>query len=225
MKKCIYHGSVNIIKKPIFGYGKIHNDYGLGFYCTEDIELAKEWAVNKIQNGFANKYELELDGLKTLDLNQPQYCVMHWLALLLNNRTFQTQYPLAQDAKEYILKTFLIDVNEYDVIIGYRADDSYFAFANDFINGAISYRQLCYAIKLGDLGQQIVLKSEKAFNQISFLEAIPVEHGIYYPKKNQRDIKARQDYISSKTAKREKGDIYINQILNEEMQEDDPRLQ
>ena len=43
--------------------------------------------------------------------------------------------------------------------IGYRADDSYFSFASDFINGAISYRQLCNAMCLGKLGQQFVLKS------------------------------------------------------------------
>lgn len=44
MKKSliIYHGSGEIIEKPQFGYGNPKNDYGLGFYCTEDIELAKE---------------------------------------------------------------------------------------------------------------------------------------------------------------------------------------
>ena len=30
----------------------------------------------------------------------------------------------------------------YDVIIGYRADDSYFAFAQDFLNNAISLNTL-----------------------------------------------------------------------------------
>ena len=38
----IYHGSKDIIKQPEYGKGKPHNDYGLGFYCTEDIEMAKE---------------------------------------------------------------------------------------------------------------------------------------------------------------------------------------
>ena len=42
----IYHGSKDIIKIPLYGYGKKYNDYGLGFYCTENIELAKEWAVD-----------------------------------------------------------------------------------------------------------------------------------------------------------------------------------
>ena len=47
----IYHGSKNIITKPEFGKGNIANDYGLGFYCTENIELAKEWACSdKVTN-------------------------------------------------------------------------------------------------------------------------------------------------------------------------------
>ena len=38
----IFHGSKKIIEKPQFGVGKIHNDYGRGFYCTESLEIAKE---------------------------------------------------------------------------------------------------------------------------------------------------------------------------------------
>lgn len=37
----IYHGSPNIVT-PVFGEGKDYNDYGQGFYCTENLELAKE---------------------------------------------------------------------------------------------------------------------------------------------------------------------------------------
>ena len=37
----IYHGSENIIYTPVFGGGNPGNDYGRGFYCTEDKELSK----------------------------------------------------------------------------------------------------------------------------------------------------------------------------------------
>ena len=56
--KIIYHGSKDIIKHPEFGKGKSYNDYGLGFYCTENLDLALEWAVDLNRNGYANKYEL-----------------------------------------------------------------------------------------------------------------------------------------------------------------------
>ena len=67
MKIC--HGSNNIIEKPIYGYGKTYNDYGLGFYCTENIELAHEWAVSELSKGYANCYELDVTNLKILNLN------------------------------------------------------------------------------------------------------------------------------------------------------------
>ena len=41
----LYHGSSFIIERPEFGKGNPFNDYGLGFYCTETLELAKEWSV------------------------------------------------------------------------------------------------------------------------------------------------------------------------------------
>ena len=41
-KIILYHGSNEKIERPIFGKGKVYNDYGQGFYCTEHIELAKD---------------------------------------------------------------------------------------------------------------------------------------------------------------------------------------
>lgn len=47
MKKILYHGSEKIIEKPVYGFGKAYNDYGLGFYCTEELDMAKEWGVSR----------------------------------------------------------------------------------------------------------------------------------------------------------------------------------
>lgn len=52
----IYHGSDHIIDKPKFGVGKEDNDYGSGFYTTEDIEKANEWAaLNGTDKAYTNK--------------------------------------------------------------------------------------------------------------------------------------------------------------------------
>ena len=64
------------------------------------------------------------------------------LTVLLQNREFDIPSGLALDAKEYLLANFSVDYESCDAIIGYPADDSYFSFAQDFINGTISYRQL-----------------------------------------------------------------------------------
>ena len=224
MIRRIYHGSKDVIEKPKFGYGKRYNDYGLGFYCTDSIEMAKEWGVSLDRDGFANIYDIEMDGLSVLDLNSDDYCILHWLAVLLENREFDVPSGLALEAKEYILNNFLIDYSKADIMIGYRADDSYFSFAQDFINGTISYRQLNNAMHLGKLGQQIVLKSKEAFNRIHYVGNEVALHCEWYAKKQLRDKTARREYFNTERNKRQRGDLYITTILDEEMKPYDPRL-
>ena len=224
MIRQLFHGSPSIIEKPQFGYGKVYNDYGLGFYCTGSLEMAKEWGVAQNRNGYANRYELDCEGLKILDLNGPSFNILHWLAVLLENREFDVPSGLALEAKEYILNTFRVDYQSQDAIIGYRADDSYFSFAQDFINGTISYRQLNNAMHLGKLGQQFVLKSKQAFDRIQFLGYEVADHDEWYAKKMLRDRSARREYLSVERNKRQRGDLYITQILDEEMKPDDERL-
>ena len=220
----IYHGSINIIKKPIFGYGNPYNDYGLGFYCTESKDLAKEWSVDYEIDGHVNCYELDLKGLKVLNLNEKPFTILHWLTILIQNRKFKDKSVLAKDAKDFLIKKFSINYADYDVIIGYRADDSYFSFARDFLQGTISYRQLSIAMKLGNLGEQIVLKTKKAFDVVRFISAEKVFSNEWYPKKNQRENAAKNEYFSSAKMKRQKGDIYISQIIDEDMEANDERL-
>ena len=223
-KKKLYHGSSRVIEKPLYGYGKPYNDYGLGFYCTDSLEMAKEWGVGKDQDGYANCYELDCEGLTILNLNASEYCILHWLTVLLQNREFDIPSGLALEAKEYLTANFSIDYENYDAIIGYRADDSYFSFAQDFINGTISYRQLNNAMYLGKLGQQFVLKSEAAFNRIQFLGSETAESKEWYARKMLRDKTARREYFSVERNRRQRNDLYITKIMDEEMRPDDPRL-
>lgn len=193
----IYHGSKDIIEKPEFGKGNKKNDYGLGFYCTENIELAKEWACsNNETNGYVNQYEIDLRDYKVLDLREKKYSILNWMALLLKFRTFDVNTPISAQAKEYILENFYVDVEEYDIIIGYRADDSYFSFAKDFINNTISVDQLAEAMCLGELGIQIVLKSRKAFDTVKYISYELAECKEYYVKRVSLDKKARETYLS-----------------------------
>lgn len=224
MIRKLYHGSDHIITQPKFGYGKPYNDYGLGFYCTESLDMAKEWGVSRERSGYANGYTLNTDGLKILDLNSEEYGILHWLTILLQNREFDIPSPLALEAREYLLQHFAIDYAHYDCLIGYRADDSYFSFAQDFINGTISYRQLGNALRLSKLEQQFVLKSEAAFDRLKFTGYEIADSSEWYARKVMRDKSARREYFSVERNRRHRGDIYITQIMDEEMQPDDERL-
>lgn len=220
----LYHGSESVIEHPIFGYGNPHNDYGLGFYCTEDRNMAMEWAVSEEDDGFTNKYSLNFNELTVLDLCSSEFNVLNWLAVLLENRTFDITTPLAREGRNYLLKEFMIPYKEYDIVRGYRADDSYFSFASDFIDGRISVRQLSEAMRLGSLGEQVVLKSKKAFENITFSSYDYALRRNWLSQKKLRDTFARKRYFNMDRDSFVKGDIYIYKILDEEIKADDPRI-
>lgn len=108
------------------------------------------------------------NGLTFLDLSQLPYTILNWLALLVENRRFQPTTTVAAQGIEYLKQVFLPDASQADVIVGYRADDSYFSFARAFVNNAISIDQLAEAMRLGELGKQIVLASPQAFAALRF---------------------------------------------------------
>lgn len=219
----IFHGSDHIIRRPEYHAGRKNNDYGYGFYCTLFEDMAKEWSVGASRSGYCNRYRFDTTGLTTLNLNE--YPILTWLAVLLENRVFHLNSPLAREACNYLRNEFCIDYGSYDIIKGYRADDSYFSFAQDFLNGTISVSQLAASMKLGDLGEQIVLKSRQSFDCIEYLDSEEVDSRIWYPRRKARDDAARREYYSVDKMRYVKGDIYITRIIDEEMKRNDERLQ
>ncbi len=228
MKKdlIIYHGSQQIVEVPEFGKGKTYNDYGQGFYCTENIELAKEWACPVKNDGYSNKYIMHFEGLNVMHLTKGEFNILNWLAILLKNRKFDITSPVGNSAREFILSRFMPNTDNIDVMIGYRADDSYFSFAEDFVNNVISLRDLERAMQLGTLGEQIVLISERSFKQIEFVEQETADYREYYFKRAERDKRAREAYASQKKNLQQLlNDIFVLDIIREDMRKDDPRLQ
>ncbi len=224
-KTIIYHGSTQIIEKPIWGVGNPKNDYGLGFYCTKDIGLAREWACTEQGNGFANKYELDVSDLSILNLNNGEYHILNWLAVLLENRSFRLREDITVQAKEYILENFSVDYKDYDIVCGYRADDSYFSYANAFLNNTLTLKKLERAMLYGNLGEQVVLRTEKAFDMLKYIDAEIVDKEIYYPKKMARDTQARELFRKDKKVEDLEDTIYVLDIVRGRWKDDDARLQ
>lgn len=219
----LYHGSREKEDKPEFGKGNLYNDYGQGFYCTEHLSLAKEWASSELSGGFANRYSLDTSNLKILDLVSGKYNILNWLALLLANRQPVLSNPIAKAGQEYLLENFSPSIDGYDLIIGYRADDSYFSFARAFLNNTISLSQLKQAMALGKLGEQYVLKSEKAFNNLIFIDTERVEHPFYFILRRIRDMEAREDY-NQLLGNFDIDGLYLRDIIKEGICNDDERL-
>lgn len=192
-KIILYHGSPNKVVVPQFGFGEGKHDYGKGFYLTENIELAKEWAVCRPDetNGWVHKYELETDNLKILDFQK--HDILSWLAELMKHRD-------ASDSRRYkvlsqkFIAEYGIDTSEYDVIKGWRANASYFYIAKEFVRDNIDIEILEELLSLGGLGIQYCIKSELAYSKLAEVEdgPISVDYSEFNEKYNERDIIARK---------------------------------
>ena len=218
----IYHGSKQIVETPTFGEGRKNNDFGLGFYCTESNDLAKEWAVSSLRDGFSNRYTLDTEFLNILKLNGPDYTILNWIAVLVAHRRFSIKTPVARRAKSYLIDNFGVNVNAYDLITGYRADDSYFDYAEAFLNNAITVEQLSCAMRLGKLGEQIVVKSKFAFSKIKYEGFEAAEKDTYYVLRKARGDDANQAYLN--ILEEEADGLYIQEIMRGGVANGEPRI-
>ena len=193
MSITLYHGSPNKEIIPTFGLGEDKHDYGRGFYLTENIELAKEWAVCRPDesNGWVHQYELNTDELQILDYQNEN--ILSWLAELMKHRE-------AADSKRYrilsekFIGKYGIPSDKYDVIKGWRANASYFYIAKAFVRDEIDISILPELLSLGGLGIQYCIKSQKAFDCLTEIKEhlLTVDFATFNRQYNERDITARQ---------------------------------
>ena len=178
---------------PQFGFGEGKHDYGKGFYLTENIELAKEWAVCRPDetNGWVHKYKLDTTDLKVLDFQE--HDILSWLAELMKHRDASDSRRYKVLSKKFIAE-YGIDTSEYDVIKGWRANASYFYIAKEFVRDNIDIEILEELLSLGGLGIQYCIKSELAYSKLAEIEdgLISVDYSEFNEKYNERDIIARK---------------------------------
>ena len=192
-KLILFHGSPNETVTPTFGMGNEKHDYGMGLYLTESIELAKEWALCRPDetNGWVHKYEFDMEGLKVIDFQQIN--VLSWLAELMKHRD-------ASDTKRYrilaqkFIDQYGVDTTGYDVIIGWRANASYFYIAKEFVKDNIDMDILEELLSLGGLGIQYCIKTERAYEKLQELpdSLMSVDYAEFNEKYNERDTNARE---------------------------------
>lgn len=134
----LYHGSDHILEKPLYGKGKGDNDYGQGFYTTEDPDKAKSWAVTMGgDDAFCNQYDLDITGLNILNLDD--YGTLAWISEIVSHRGSRTE--LGEITALCLMNQYKIDTSQADIIIGYRADDSYLDIIDAFLSDQLSIEE------------------------------------------------------------------------------------
>ncbi len=164
-----------------------------------------------------------MTGLNVLRLNTPEFTVLNWMAILVSHRQFKLKVPVAGAAYHYLKSRFAVNVDAYDVVIGYRADDSYFDFAEVFLNNSISVEQLAVALRLGKLGEQVVIKSQEAFGRIRFAGFSTADSALYYPRRQARNDSAGREF-EELLSRNDFNGLYMNAILAQRIGNDDERI-
>lgn len=189
----LYHGSPNKEVMPRYGQGNEKHDYGKGFYLTENPALASEWSVCNPteQNGWVHKFRLNISGLRILDFEE--YDILSWLAELMKHRDADTGRRYRVLAPKFIEK-YQISTEGYDVIKGWRANASYFYIAKRFVRDEVDLDILPDLLKLGDLGIQYCIKTEKAYHALKedYEGLRSIEYCKVNPKYTERDKTARE---------------------------------
>ena len=97
------------------------------------------------------------------------------MAILMHFRTLDSSFERSNRFVLEWLEKYYIDVTQYDVVIGYRADDSYFRFPVRFISNDLAFEDLESIYLSGDLGTQYAFMSDKAIKSLSFKEVLECE--------------------------------------------------
>jgi hypothetical protein len=144
----LYHSSKNIINKPDIYHGRSNADFGKGFYLSLDLDFSKKW--NSGTDSYINIYELDLTNLNIKYLNQNT----EWFNYILNNRQNNDVFK------------------DYDLIIGPISNDTLFDTFGLLTSGYIKDKKALKVLKQGPKYIQVVIKSEKALNNLKFINYI-----------------------------------------------------
>lgn len=190
----LYHGSDHVVGDPDPHYNNPDNDFGQGFYLADDYQLAAEWACMSPNNkeNIVNYYEFNWEGLKVLDFLDGTHTLMEWLGTMLIYRKIWRLPDNLKPAFNFLRDRYgYWNLHEdYDVVVSWRADDSYFNVSTTYLSNSCDIKGLKYVMSRGNMREQVVLVKPEAFENLSYCGYDDVSADFSYLNKNWR---TRQD--------------------------------
>ena len=155
----LYHGSTDLVDKPMIRKGEVYLDFGIGFYTTTSYDQAERWAKIKMRRknthiGYVSVYEFDYEKAeKDLVVKRFEKADEEWLAFVVNNRKGENTADNA------------------DMHIGPVADDNVYQSIRLFETGAYDAEYTVKKLKTEVLHDQWTLHTDASLKYLAFIEA------------------------------------------------------
>jgi hypothetical protein len=174
----VYHAGYDEIKVPDIHRGRKNADFGQGFYVSDSYEFAGRWVREKRgADIIINSYELDDTTLKVKIFERDR----EWFRYVFSNR-----------------RSMPDELSDTDLLIGPIANDTIFDTMGIMTSGYLSDEEALKLLCVGPLYRQIVLKSQKAADNLKFLSSEKLSPEAI--ERNKKEILAEQDEYLTKFA-------------------------
>lgn len=149
----LYHGSLDIVKRPKILDSNRPLDFGRGFYTTTSLQQARRWVLLRMEQqnasvGYISVFEYNpIKGLKTRRFRAANES---WVDFVHNNRTTDNyDHP-------------------FDIVEGPVANDNVYLSFNLYESGIISKTELIRRLKTYKLVDQFLFHTEQSLKTLTF---------------------------------------------------------
>ena len=170
----LYHGTNKLIGKIDLTKSRNHVDFGTGFYMTDKLGTAYDWAIRKVElegEGVATVFCYEIDpqlykmsGLRFS--NTPETA---WLEFICTNRRTDAPYPSANEPR-----------HNFNWVSGPIANDKVVDVVAEYMRKEITAESAIMRLRVLPQTHQVSLHTTEA---ISFVDELNV---MYKQLKNER---------------------------------------
>lgn len=167
----VFHAGYVEIKAPDIHRRRINADLGQGFYLSDNYEFASRWVREKKgADIIVNSYELDESGLVIKRFDRDA----EWFRYVFSNRRSMSD-----------------GLKDVDVIIGPIANDTIYNTMGIMTSGFLTDEEALKLLSVGPMYSQIVLKSQKAADNLHFVASEVIAKDVI--EANKRIVAAEED--------------------------------
>jgi hypothetical protein len=156
----IYHGSIQIVEKPIVVDTQRFLDFGKGFYATSHRLQAERWASikqkrsGKTNQAVVNVYDICEDVFQSKNFQIKRFISANeeWLDFVFNNRKGN-------------------DSHDFDIVIGPVANDTLYATLSLYEANILTKDETIVRLKTHTLFDQISFHNDRVLSELKFVES------------------------------------------------------